>query len=361
MRTILLLVTFFTYSFAMQASVSYIHSLKTYIVNKEFKIYGLFYMYDFNKNGKIERDDWIYIANDTLHAYRLMGNKPTANKPFGWQRLKTVPINLNLHKPAGYFVFINFPQDTTLFGTNAFSWIYVTHGKTYKLMQADAQHNFDYLDENGDGLADALSNITYTIKDSGSKIAFYYTPSSNQCNFKRGHGSFYIGVDSWYKGNIIYRCNLDSWQLKKTITIQNIRKSKKTQFHFDDVFGEKILFYDYTQGKVHIQGTFNKGSIDCYEYYHSILPITIDLHNKKALKEVLENWGEGPCDPYFIRTTCPAWYYSDYEYCDINGNNNKELQIHTTQSVDAKITTYWEVVESNKKVDRIYKNLIFKK
>ncbi|MRI57954.1 MAG: hypothetical protein C6H99_00430, partial [Epsilonproteobacteria bacterium] len=47
--------------FAMSAPGEYVEALKLYLNNKSFSINGKFYMYDFNHDGKIARNDWLYI------------------------------------------------------------------------------------------------------------------------------------------------------------------------------------------------------------------------------------------------------------------------------------------------------------
>lgn len=369
MRAALLLFGSLSLTFAMSASPSYIQNLKNYLTSKEFDIYGLFYMYDFNHDNKIDRNDWIYITNDEKHkAFRLMGKTPTDKDPFGWLELSNIPSDLNLNKPSGYFALINFPEDFTLQGSNAFSWIYASVGKAYKLMGADANHNFDYLDENGDGKADPLSNIAYTIIDNGKKIRFTHAAAYEQkfqCEDERGFGTLYMKASSWYSGNIAYYCKFDAstkWELKTdSITIANIRKSEKVSFTFDENSGQGTSTYDYAQGVVHIQGKYNNKTIDCYEYYTSILPITINKFENDKLEKVMEDWGDGPCDPYFIRTTCPAWYYSDLKDCNINGSSNDNSAFNTAKTIDAHLITNWEVTENGGKVDKVYKEEIFKK
>ncbi len=368
MRTPLFLFGSAVLAFAMSAPPGYVQGLKNYLASKEFSINGLFYMYDFNHNGKIERNDWLYITNDSNHrAYQLMGKPPTATDAFGWLPLSSIPADLDRNKPSGYFVFINFPKDKEFYGTNAFSWVYVSSGKTYKLMGADANHNFDYLDENGDGQADPLSNVSYTTD--GKVITFIYATQDQKIScedeqsFSQQGISFYMKIRSWFIGNIIYNCKYNSekhWDLKPaTITIKNIQKSEQFDITLDSDKTKGISIYDYAKGEVHIQGTYNGQKIDCYEYYRSIVPVTVSRDNITQLEKIMENWGSGPCDPDFIRTTCPHNYYQSFGSNDCSNHDNSKFT--TANFIDAHIITDWEVTESSGKGDKVHKDEVYKK
>jgi hypothetical protein len=57
--------------YALQPNSGYIDSLIEYLGGKNFPINGKFYSYDFNRNGKIDYNDWIYIDYGTNKAARL--------------------------------------------------------------------------------------------------------------------------------------------------------------------------------------------------------------------------------------------------------------------------------------------------
>ncbi len=159
---------------------NYEDSLKSYLSTHQLSINGAFYLYDFNHDGKYAMNDWLYVAtNNPNEQYRLLGSSPTSQNPFGWQKVSVTPPQ----QPNGYFVFL--PEcscDKTLFGNNAFSWIYLTQGKAYKLIGANPDHSFRYFDRDGDGKPDPLAGISYTINDgkvtfstSANKLLFYGT------------------------------------------------------------------------------------------------------------------------------------------------------------------------------------------
>ncbi len=158
------------------AAQSYVDALVGFLHQKSFRINGFFYMYDFNKNGRIERNDWIYISNTPNPLFfRLMGRTPTSDDAFGWLRLASLPSDLDRQKPAGYFIKIDFPLDYTLYGkrhASAFSWIYITQNRVYKLMGAKPNHDFDYLDIDGDGRPDPLPIAGITIEQNASSVTF---------------------------------------------------------------------------------------------------------------------------------------------------------------------------------------------
>ncbi len=360
--------------FAMSAPADYVQSLKTYLSDKQFAVNGKFYMYDFNHDGKIARNDWLYIDTASGAAYRLMGKTPTQNDAFGWLPLQSLPTDLDITNPSGYFIFINFPKDQELYGTNAFSWVYVTNGATYKLMGADENHNFDYLDENGDGRADALSGITYSL--SGNSILFRYSQAasvpegtqtkvscSDEQSVNYGGALFYSKVESWYQGDIVYNCKNDAmytWSLSvPSITITQIVKTMDVDIRFDNNRAAGTVTIDYKAGSVHNKGTYNGTYFDCYEYYIPPLPQTISQSEHDKLEELMEWEGDGPCDPTFIRTTCPSWYYDDLDSCDINGHE-KPNPVEQARSLDADIKTNWNVTDSDGKSHKVYVHDIYK-
>ena len=146
--------------FGAAADQTYIQELSQYLMTNSFKVNGKFYAYDFEKDGTINANDWLYETMSDGKIYRLLATTPTDDNAFGFAPV-TVPEDLPTD-PNGYFVYINFPLDTN----TAFSWIYATkEGKVYKLMGATPEHTFDYLDINGDNVPDPLPNITYTYTE----------------------------------------------------------------------------------------------------------------------------------------------------------------------------------------------------
>ncbi|BCD61525.1 hypothetical protein NitYY0826_C0380 [Nitratiruptor sp. YY08-26] len=139
---------------------AYKNALYNYLQSHQLKINGKFYKYDFEHDGKIDANDWLYVASNE-ESYRLMGNTPSSKDPFGWQKVTINPQGA----PDGYFIYLkDFSLDKEEQGTDAFSWVYVSNNKVYKLMGATQDHQFRYLDLNGDGSADPL-DITYTIEE----------------------------------------------------------------------------------------------------------------------------------------------------------------------------------------------------
>ncbi|MRJ03261.1 MAG: hypothetical protein GXO19_06250 [Epsilonproteobacteria bacterium] len=168
---------------AFQVDSSYLEALKSYLKGREFPINGRYYSYDFDRDGVLDPSDWIYFSSDG-QLFQLMGREPSPEDPFGWKLLSAPPEGLNLQEPTGYFVFINMPLDRQRFGTDAFSWIYLPAGSGdgYKLMGAQRDHTFDYLDIDGDGIGDPIPGIRFSIEgekvigegiESGGALLFY--------------------------------------------------------------------------------------------------------------------------------------------------------------------------------------------
>ncbi|NPA04320.1 MAG: hypothetical protein GXO61_05590 [Epsilonproteobacteria bacterium] len=155
-------------SFATASEDPYLQGLKEFLTQKgSFKINGYFMPYDFDKNSKIDYNDWIYISSDG-RAFRLLGTTPNENNAFGFESIELPTEEIN---PIGYFVFINFPQDMD----KRFSWLYITTSKkVFKLMGADENHYFKYLDVNKDGRADDLlkylENVEVEFKEDVPKL-----------------------------------------------------------------------------------------------------------------------------------------------------------------------------------------------
>ena len=161
--------------FGATASHTYIQELTKFLTNQELPVNGEFFAYDFNKNGKIEYNDWIYLTIPNQKAFRLLAVTPTPNNAFGFAPIAT-PKDMPT-SPDGYFIKISFPLDSD----DKFSWVYVTHkeGKVYKLMGATPNNRFDYLDIDQDGKPDPLPNIKTEIKTVGDMaLAATFLPIS---------------------------------------------------------------------------------------------------------------------------------------------------------------------------------------
>ncbi|BCD68757.1 LVIVD repeat-containing protein [Nitratiruptor sp. YY09-18] len=152
--------------FGATASSDYINDLKAYLTSKSFAIKGLFYPYDFNNDGYISYNEWVYESVKEHKYYRLLGTEPTPQNAFGFKEIDD--IDLCDCDPSGYFIFIDFPRDSD----KRFSWIYLSKnaGTIYKLMGADPiTHEFDYLQV---GNSWALPNLTFNIENGQAFIVY---------------------------------------------------------------------------------------------------------------------------------------------------------------------------------------------
>ncbi len=150
---------------AMWAQESYLSALINFLQHRTFTIDGYFYRYDFDNDGKIDYNDWIYEDRQSHRQYRLLAIPPTPQNAFGFQPLSH-PVTLS--HVDGYFVYIGFDQDTR------FAWLYIdrqTH-KLYKLMGSTPQGYFRYLDIDGDGKADPLPLENFTLDLEHFTISF---------------------------------------------------------------------------------------------------------------------------------------------------------------------------------------------
>ncbi|MRI84068.1 MAG: hypothetical protein C6I00_06575 [Nitratiruptor sp.] len=140
--------------FGATASPQYLQELQEFLTSKPFPVQGAFYAYDFEHDGKIDYNDWLYLVlPDQQQAYRLLASEPNPANHFGFA---PVPVPADLKpEPDGYFVKLDFPADPS----SAFSWVYITNtpqGYVFKLMGATPEGHFDYLDIDGDGRFDPL-------------------------------------------------------------------------------------------------------------------------------------------------------------------------------------------------------------
>ena len=175
--------------------------LREYLVQKSvFDVAGEFYMYDFEGDGKIDLNDWMFVATNG-QAFRLLGKTPTPDDVFGWQKLPYRPAVQG--EPNGYFVYIGMPGDDS-----RFSWIYVTNRQVYKLAGANADHSLRYMDFDGDGRPDPVEGIKATVLDnkvliepviSGSQ-APAVAISSEYRGWYRLTGGEYANTDYCYRG-----------------------------------------------------------------------------------------------------------------------------------------------------------------
>ncbi|MRJ02014.1 MAG: hypothetical protein GXO19_01600, partial [Epsilonproteobacteria bacterium] len=134
----------------------YLNALNEFLLQqREFPISGYFYIYDFNRNGRVEYNDWIYVTPN-FFTFRLLAVTPTPKNTFGFQQI-SFPYDLNRKKLKGYFIYLGqFPLDRD--SKWKFSWLYIDNKtkKVYKLVGATPDNRFRYLDIDGDGSADNI-------------------------------------------------------------------------------------------------------------------------------------------------------------------------------------------------------------
>jgi len=61
---------------------------------KSFPITGAYSSYDFDGDGKIDANDWVFKFVKYDGVYRLLGDKPTQSNLFGWKQVDIVPAEI---------------------------------------------------------------------------------------------------------------------------------------------------------------------------------------------------------------------------------------------------------------------------
>ena len=174
---------------------NYLDCLIGNITSKPLKVNGLFYKYDFNKDGHLASSDWIYIGLQSGKAYQLLGNPPKQNDVFGWKVLNAWPQDLDPDNPSGIFIRLNFPQEYD----NRFSWIYIPltdRFYVFKLMGANADGSLKYFDLDCDGNPDPLPDVGFEDFYGGTEVPLPGTESAD---------SFFLKMK--YTGSYALQCN----------------------------------------------------------------------------------------------------------------------------------------------------------
>ncbi|GEM_PF-4211072 len=153
---ILFLVLFATVVFAV--GVDYVKSLKAYLTSKGFEVYGELFQYDFDKDGKIDYNDWILLSLKDKKLYRIEGRRPQSSNPLG-----LTPVNgikLDITQPSGYLIKSLFPLDAP---GNSYLYLSLKSAKVYKILSADRNGFLKYL---------LLNSMTFNIDDGKAYIVY---------------------------------------------------------------------------------------------------------------------------------------------------------------------------------------------
>ncbi|MRI58497.1 MAG: hypothetical protein C6H99_03210 [Epsilonproteobacteria bacterium] len=251
----------------------YVEDLASYLLQKNFKIVGTFYIYD---------SQWLLGVDDGYgHIsgfYRLMGSEPTDKNPFGWEPYRV--SDTSRLKEMGYFVYIHFPQDED----KKYSWIYIDKatGAIYKLM-GSKDGVFVYLDLDRDGIADPLP-LYYRIKE--FEVIFYDCKKS----YSLKDGSLSVLTLSKSFGPIRYSCE-GEWSSSRPLDLQNITIFEVLRGDVEREYFIGTIFKDLKRGIVSIEGVAQGRYISCDQNY---APLDLQsLKSAELLGKVIDQWGVG--------------------------------------------------------------------
>ncbi len=232
--------------------VVYEDQIRYYLDSRSYEIDGKFYSYDFDNNGKIDYNDWIYISKSGS-IYRLFGTETSYENKFGWQEIK-LPQDFEIKGNfQGYYIFIDYPNDKE----KIYSWIYVNKNKNiYKLMGKKRLTNLSFTH---------IQNLKAFIKENKILFALPLPQENGKVSYKdalllpRDLGSYYIGyqkpIGCWqeiYSKDIEYS---DEHHLKQIIEefkskIDNrMEELQSRQENFYELLQNDRIFFDSQTGK----------------------------------------------------------------------------------------------------------------
>ncbi len=145
-------------------AATFTQKLIIYLDRTTWPIDGVVYIYDFDHDGAIDYNDWIYQDLHTHSFYRILGKQSTSDNLFGLLKMDQTPPSKT---KIGYFIHISMPHEDP-----RYSWIYIDKsGHIYKLQGATQNGFFKYLDIDGDGKADPLP-LRVQIEDHNVVLRF---------------------------------------------------------------------------------------------------------------------------------------------------------------------------------------------
>lgn len=114
------------------------HQLYRNMVNNEYDISGYFSTYDFNHDGMIEKEDWLFVAQNGS-TFQLLGDNPNEMNVFGWK-----PVDVAT-PPSPMFAMI-YLGDWDGDDDARFDWLIINmaNNAVYKLVGASEDHTFQY-------------------------------------------------------------------------------------------------------------------------------------------------------------------------------------------------------------------------
>lgn len=271
------IVVLFILAFSLMAG--YVDELKKYLLSKEFRIDGTFFLMRKDQGGK-----WIYAALDDKGEvrgyYELLGYTPSPVNPFGWKPL-THSFSIADLQMIGYFIYVGFGPDLDDPHRKPYSWVFVDarRGAVYKLM-GHKKGYFEYLQENGK--TRPLKGIFFHKE--ANKALFY------SCMDSFEDSNFSIRKFSKQSGSIAYECKvgaLNPYRLLAPIMPKKIEVQDHIRGNIALERVEVRMTKEPLEGLVHIQGIVGEKRLNCLRRYKPLSSQTIRTHWQLRF---LANW-----------------------------------------------------------------------
>jgi len=249
---------------------------------KTFPITGAYSSYDFEKDGKIDANDWVFKFVKYDGVYRLLGNEPTQSNLFGWKRVDIVP-----NEPQFFMINLG---DWDNDGDKRFDWLVLTtDGKSvYKLDGVTDRNTFEYSKK---------LNISFDI-DLQKMIAYVKMPDMQILPTESSTGYAEDGCfkEEWfltkYDGADLFKTFSNIGNITKMVLSENV--SGDSRYYLIDRYSGLKIWDTDSEDDVNVVATFDQFNNlkDIAKYDNYIFAVDddgvkmVDITDENSLKIV---------------------------------------------------------------------------